>query len=191
MFDDLQTKLDTLHSVKARKKIMTLWTRLFAAQLKQTAKDLNPFLKSKAKPLFKVKKDKKKKGQVNIFGLHPNVAEDPNYTNLPKEGFYFGRMRLRVPINPRIKKFRTVFKTQEHKATLGKKVASGDKTLTAFFNYNKRIYGFYDYERGLYMPAYSTRSIPQIVAEYPQLENIMRESFKEAFEQYMREAGVV
>lgn len=187
--EDLQEKLDSINSVTWKKKILREWVKVFTVSVKDVVREINPFKRGKTKPLYKVKQDRRYKNQVDIFGLRPNVYEDPQYTSIPKEGFFYGRGRNHIPVNKAKTEFRFIKKTQEHLSTLGKKIYGTQ--LEDYFTIRKRVYGFSDVKLGTYRPAYSTRSIPQLVAEYPELEAVMRESFETAYRKIKDKMGLV
>ena len=177
--EDLQEKLDSIKTVTWKRKVLREWVKVFTVDMKDLAREINPFKRSKAKPLYKVKVDKKRKNTVDIFGLHPNVYEDPMYTKIPKEGFVYGKGRNHIPVDKAKTKFRFVKKEQEHLFKIGKKIYGYQ--MEDYFTIRKRTYGFTDVEKGLYHPAYSIRSIPMMVADYPELEDVMRQSFETAY----------
>ncbi len=187
--EDLQEKLDSINSVTWKNKILREWVKVFTVSVKDVVREINPFKRGKTKPLYKVKQDRRIKNQVDIFGLRPNVYEDPHYTNIPKEGFYYGEGRNRVPINKAKTEFRFIRKEQEHLQTLGKKIYGTQ--LEDYFTIRKRVYGFSDVKLGTYRPAYSTRSIPQLVSQYPELECVMRQSFETAYKRIRDKMGLV
>lgn len=183
MLENLEKMLPA--SPKKIKELKKEWRRLLMPELKALARDVSPFRKSKAKPLFGANLDKRNPDNISIFGMHPNVAEDPQYySELPKEGFFEGRPTV-APIGGIGQKkaygstFRTIRKHQEHLKTLGRPLY-GDhaKSMTDFFMHNGRVYGIYDEEN--FFPVYSIRSLAELVKDDPELESVIESTFLEA-----------
>ena len=181
------------YNAKTRAKIVRDWRRIVTPKLRDLAKDISPFSgKTKPKALFGAAPDKvhSKYGAVSIWGVHPNVADDPRYS-IPPEGF-----RAVVPFRVNIGSDRPIWRTFRHAQTHWRTNKLGTiYNRTGFdwvFTYKKRVYGIVaDWTEkakfGDVVPIYSSRSLPELVIEYPELETIIKDAFEEAYQNYMRQ----
>lgn len=189
MFEEIDHILEQ-YNAKTRARIIRDWRRIVMPKLKEISKDINPF-KGQAKPkvLFGTAPDKRSSA-VSIWGVHPNVADDPRYST-PPEGF-----RAVKPFRVDIGSERPVWKTFRHAQTHWNMSQIGEVYNTTSmdwaFTYKKRVYGIVsdwtDKSRfGDVVPIYSQRSLPELVMDYPELETVIKEAFEEAYQNYMRQ----
>lgn len=188
MFEEIDQSLGQ-YNAKTRARIIRDWKRIVTPKLREIAKDINPFRgKTKPKVLFGTAPDKRSNA-VSIWGVHPNVADDPRYS-IPPEGFR-AVAPFRVNIGKDTPVWRTFRHAQVHTRDLGMRVYN-TTAMDWAFTYKKRVYGIVadwtDKARfGDVVPLYSQRSLPELVADYHGLEDVIKEAFEEAYQNYMRQ----
>lgn len=186
MFEEIDQILEQ-YNAKTRARIIRDWRRIVMPKLRELSKDINPFKgKTKPKVLFGAAPDKRSNA-VSIWGVHPNAADDPRYS-IPPEGFRAVEP-FRVNIGSERPVWRTFRHAQVHTEDLGGKVYNTTPMDWAF-TYKKRVYGIVaEMTRrakfGDVVPIYSTRSLPELVMEHPELETIIKDAFEEAYQKYM------
>ena len=170
-------------------KIIQIWRRIVAREIRKLGADINPFTgKTKKTSLINTEPSKRNRKVVRIWGVHPNVADDPiQYPSLPREGWHTTK-----PYNAFIYgNWLRMNKGQEHWDSDGKgsifkypNVYNSSKEFKSYFHYNGKLYGkiFKNYDDCV--PIYSKRSIPEMISDYPQLKEIIVETFNQAYEQW-------
>ena len=180
MFDDLTEQLEAFTSTK-RAAIIKRWRRIVTPELRALSRQIDPF-RGKAKPkqkiVFGAEPDRREKSAVSIWGVHPNIAADPRY-NTPPEGF---RSVEPFPIKtPR--GWVTVEKAQTHwKKNHFIRPYWNSTSFQWHFTIRGMVYGI---ASGRVMPVYSTRSIPDMIMDYPGLEEIIRRTFGQAVKEVL------
>lgn len=176
-------------------KIIQIWRRIVAREIRKLGAEINPFTgKTKKTSLINTEPSKRNRKVVRIWGVHPNVADDPiQYPSLPREGWHTTR-----PYNAFIYGhwFR-MDKGQEHWDSDGKgsifkypNVYNSSKKLDSYFyfesyfNYNGKLYGKILKNYYGCVPIYSKRSIPEMISDYPKLKDIIVNTFNQAYEQW-------
>ena len=175
MFDDLTEQLEALTSTK-RAAIIKRWRRIVTPELRALSRQIDPFA-GKAKPkqriVFGAEPDRRNKEAVSIWGVHPNIAADPQY-NTPPEGF---RKVEPFPVKTS-RGWITVDRAQAHwKKNHFIRPYWNSTNFQWHFTIRGMVYGI---ASGRVMPVYSTRSIPDMIMDYPGLEEIIRRTFGQA-----------
>lgn len=184
MFEDIEKKLEEF-SDEGRRAIIKAWRRIITPELKNLSKRLNPFAgkaKPKPKTIFSAQPSKKK-GAVTIWGVHPNISADPVwYPSIPPEGF------LEVqPFPVRFKggAYREVSRAQKHMKRMPRNIYNKSVQLHEFFTFESRVYGIQVGTTNA-IPAYSERSLPEMVKDYDGMEDLIRETFEKAVKEVAR-----
>lgn len=177
MFDDLTEQLEAFTSTK-RAAIIKRWRRIVTPALRALSRQIDPFrgtAKPKQKIVFGAEPDRRDKKAVSIWGVHPNIAADPLY-NTPPEGF---RSVEPFPLKTS-RGWITVEKAQTHwKKNHFIRPYWNSTNFQWHFTIRGMVYGI---ASGRVMPVYSTRSIPDMIMDYPGLEEIIRRTFGQAVE---------
>ena len=177
MFDDLTEQLEALIPSK-RAAIIKRWRRIVAPELRALSRQIDPFrgkVRPKQKSAFGVAPDRRDKKAVSIWGVHPNIAADPTYS-IPPEGFR------------KVEPF--AVKTPRGWVMLDKAQAHWRKRdfirpywntsyLEWHFTIRGRAYGTLAGTKHV-IPVYSTRSVPDMLMDHPELEEIIRRTFGQA-----------
>ena len=182
MFDDLTEQLEAPTSTK-RAAIIKRWRRIITPELRALSRQIDPFsgkAKPKQKIVFGAEPDRREKSAVSIWGVHPNIAADPRY-NTPPEGF---RSVEPFPIKtPR--GWVTVEKAQTHwKKNHFIRPYWNSTSFQWHFTIRGMVYGIIAGTKRV-MPIYSTRSVPDMIMDYPGLEEIIRRTFGQAVEEVL------
>ena len=177
MFDDLTAQLEALIPSK-RAAIIKRWRRIVAPELRALSRQIDPFrgtAKPKQKIVFGAEPDRRDKKAVSIWGVHPNIAADPRY-NTPPEGFR--------SVEPFPLKTSRGWITVSHAQTHWRK----HHFIRPYWNRTNFQWHFtlrgmvYGIASGHVIPVYSARSIPDMIMDYPGLEEIIRRTFVQAVE---------
>ena len=182
MFDDLTRQLEALIPSK-RAAIIQRWRRIIAPELRALSRQVDPFrgkAKPKQKSVFGVEPDRRNKKAVSIWGVHPNIAADPTY-NTPPEGF-----RTVEPFAVKTPRGWVILdKAQAHwrKRDFNRPYWN-TSYLEWHFAIRGRVYATLAGTKRV-VPIYSTRSIPEMVMEYPGLEEIIRRTFGQAVKEVL------
>ena len=180
MFDDLTEQLEALIPSK-RAAIIKRWRRIVTPELRALSRQIDPF-GGKAKPkqriVFGAEPDRRNKKAISIWGVHPNIAADPLY-NAPPEGF-----RAVEPFPLKTSRgWITVDRAQTHwKKNHFVRPYWNSTDFQWHFTIRGMVYGI---ASGRVIPVYSTRSIPEMVMDYPGLEEIIRRTFGQAVEEVL------
>ena len=185
MFEDLTAKLEAFSTTK-RAAIIKRWRRIVTPELRALGRQIDPF-KGKAKPkpksVFGAEPDRRDKQAVSIWGVHPNIAADPRY-NTPPEGF---RSVKPFPVEtPR--GWITVKRAQAHWRKRHFVHPYWNRTNFQWhFTIGGMVYGIATgiesdgkHYAGHVIPIYSARSVPDMIMDYPGLEEIIRKTFEQA-----------
>ena len=180
MFDDLTEQLEAFTSTK-RDAIIKRWRRIVTPELRALSRQIDPFrggAKPKQKIVFGAEPDRRDKKAVSIWGVHPNIAADPRY-NTPPEGF---RKVEPFPVKTS-RGWITVDRAQSHwkKSHFIRPYWNGTN-FQWHFTIRGMVYGI---ASGRVIPVYSTRSIPEMVMDYPELEEIIRRTFGQAVKEVL------
>lgn len=201
MFEDIDKKLEE-YGKEARASIVREWTRLVTPELKRLSKRINPFA-GKVKPpqnlIFHAEPARNRanrvyrsaRGIITIWGVHPNIASDPvRYPHIPREGFVEGTKCYAFPVGGG--NFLSSKKAQDRMENLdyyGDRVefsylfTHGGRVMGALSReYQETFVGWYGKTQAI--PAYSTRSLPEMVVDYDGLEALIRDAFEEAVRRY-------
>ena len=182
MFDDLTKQLEAL-SLRKRGDIIKRWRRIITPELRALSRQIDPFAgkaKPKQKIVFGAEPDRRNKKVVSIWGVRPNIAADPQY-NTPPEGFR--------AVEPFPVKTSRGWATVKHAQVHWKKnhFIRPYWNRTSFewhFTLRGMVYGILVGTRRV-IPIYSTRSIPEMVMDYPGLEEIIRRTFGQAVKEVL------
>ena len=177
MFDDLTKQLEAL-SLRKRGDIIKRWRRIITPELRALSRQIDPFAgkaKPKQKIVFGAEPDRRNKKAVSIWGVHPNISADPQY-NTPPEGF---RTVEPFPVETP-HGWITISRAQTHwKKSHFIRPYWNRTNFQWHFTIRGMVYGI---ASGRVMPVYSTRSIPDMIMDYPGLEEIIRRTFGQAVE---------
>lgn len=182
--EDIKKELEKF-SEDTRKKLLIAWNFNFINSLKEFSKKANPFKKTKAKPLFGAARTDSTGSRIKVFGMRPNVAEDPMYTSLPTSKRKPSQVRYNIFING---KWRSVKTYQEHWESFPKPIFTS-KQIASYFIANKKLFGItaetYSPAKRKHeaVPMYSTRTLSEIAYNSPELSEMSREAFEKALEE--------
>lgn len=217
MFSDLERRLPT--SYRKRRDLMKEMRKILAPAFRQLAREVNPFKVNPSK-YFGTVVPKQKENEtfterfdrhaterhisalIKIFGIHPNVADDPNRYPLAPQSEAF------KPTSPYVVRFsqnkwrrwnayygqyRTVKVAQEHSYSLGGAdpldIRSGwNVHYDYYYKHDKKVYGYTSLGRpsmstGMetnVFPIYSSRSIASLVESSPEVAELVRDAFLKA-----------
>lgn len=182
MFDDLTEQLEALTSTK-RAAIIKRWRRIVTPELRALSRQIDPFsgkAKPKQKIVFGAEPDRREKSAVSIWGVHPNIAADPRY-NTPPEGF-----RSVEPFSIKTPRgWVTVEKAQAHwRKNQFIRPYWNRTSLEWHFTIRGMVYGTLVGSKRV-MPIYSTRSTPDMIMDYPGLEELIRRTFGQAVKEVL------
>ena len=179
MFDDLTRQLEAIIPSK-RAAIIKRWRRIVTPELRALSRQIDPFAgkaKPKQKIVFGAEPDRRNKKVVSIWGVHPNIAADPQY-NTPPE-----RFRAVEPFPVKTSRgWATVKHAQVHwKKNHFIRPYWNRTSFEWHFTLRGMVYGILAGTKRV-IPIYSTRSIPDMIMDYPGLEEIIRRTFGQAVE---------
>jgi hypothetical protein len=166
--------------------VIQRWSALLAVEVRKYGLDINPFTgKTKKKSLINSEGQKK---AVRIWGVHPNVADDPaQYPALPREGWHKTKP-YDAPLYGSV--IRRMDRGQEHWGVEGKgaifkhpNVYNSSKSFDDYFQFKGKLYGKLSKDNNACVPIYSVRSIPQMLVEQNELQYLIVDTFNRAYDE--------
>lgn len=176
--DEIEQNLNKYNNA-TRKNIIKRWRALLVPELNELASRMNPF-EGKRKNLFTAKPNKRNYRSVSVWGIHPNIYNDPvAYPNVPPQGFLKSK-KIRIHLTE-LNQYRFVGRLQKHRKSVGN--IFNTTPLTDFFTIRKLVMGIKkgtEKKKPAVIPVYSKRSLPEMVKDYDGLEQLIISTFEKA-----------